>query len=129
VCLMRNGNVAGFTLIEMLIAMSIIALLLTLAVPRYFDSVEKSKQVVLEENLRVLRISIDKFQADKGRYPSALSDLVEQKYLRAIPVDPFTESNETWIVISTSDSDALGISDVKSGAFGTNKNGKSYEDM
>jgi general secretion pathway protein G len=119
----------GFTLIEMLIVMSIVALLLTLSVPRYFSSVEKSKEVVLEENLRVLRITIDKFYADKGRYPLALEDLVEQKYLRSVPLDPMTESNRSWIVIPPVEADLRGVSDVKSGAVGSNKNGKRYEDM
>lgn len=119
----------AFTLIEMLIVMSIVALLLTLAVPRYFSSLDKSKDMVLRENLRVIRISLDKFYADKGRYPETLDELVEKKYLRNVPVDPITESYRNWILIPVADPEQRGISDVKSGAAGLNRDGKAYESM
>jgi general secretion pathway protein G len=119
----------AFTLIEMLIVMSIVALLLTLAVPRYFSSLDKSKDMVLRENLRVIRISLDKFYADKGRYPETLDELVEKKYLRNVPIDPITESYRNWILIPTADPEQRGISDVKSGAVGLNRDGKAYESM
>lgn len=119
----------AFTLIEMLVVMSIVALLLTIAVPRYFASVDKSKDTVLQENLRIIRISLDKFYADKGRYPENLDELVEKKYLRAVPMDPVTESNRNWILIPVPEADQRGISDVKSGAVGTNRDGKLYESM
>lgn len=136
---MRSGKTAnspliqtrilGFTLIEMLIVMSIVALLLSISVPKYFASVEKSKEVVLVENLRVLRTSIDRFHADKGRYPLTLDDLVEQKYIRVVPLDPITENNRSWIVIPPQESESRGVADVKSGAVGLSSTGKAYEEL
>jgi general secretion pathway protein G len=111
----RTSRRRGFTLIEMLIVMSIVALLLTLALPRYFGSLDKSKQVVLQENLRVLRVSIDKFSADKGRLPSSLDELVTHRYLAAVPTDPYTESAKTWVLVPSRDVDLPGIADVQSG--------------
>jgi len=119
----------GFTLIEMLIVMSIVALLLSISVPRYFASVEKSKEAVLSENLRVLRTSIDKYYADKGAYPLTLDDLVEHKYIRVVPMDPFTENNRSWIVILPQEAELRGVADVKSGAAGSTSAGKPYEDL
>lgn len=107
---------SGFTLIEMLVVMSIVALLLTIALPRYFGSLERSKAVVLKENLHVLRVTIDKFFADKGRFPLTLDELVEQRYLMAVPQDPFTESTKTWVLVPSSQQDAPGIADVQSGS-------------
>ena len=117
---------AGFTLIEMLIVMAIVALLLTIALPGYFGSLDKSKDVALQENLRVLRITIDRFYADKGRLPETLAELAEQRYLRAVPVDPVTESANTWVLIRPRDAEGKGIADVKSGASGTTREGRSY---
>jgi general secretion pathway protein G len=138
-CRMPSGDIAssmrrfargvGFTLIEMLIVMSIVALLLSISVPRYFASVDKSKETVLNENLRVIRTSIDKFHADKGRYPLTLEDLVEQKYIRAVPIDPITENSRSWIVIPPQDPEARGVADVKSGATGASSSGKLYESL
>jgi general secretion pathway protein G len=76
----------GFTLIELLVVLSIIALLLTLAVPRYFNSIDVAKEAVLRENLHLVRETIDKFYADKGRYPESLDELVSEKYLRSLPL-------------------------------------------
>lgn len=81
----------GFTLIEMLVVLAIVALLLSVATPRYFGSLEKGREVALQENLRVLRVTLDKFHADKGRYPDTLDELVEARYLREVPLDPITE--------------------------------------
>ena len=118
---------SGFTLIEMLVVMAIVALLLTIALPRYFGSLDKSKDIALQENLKVLRITLDRFYADKGRYPDTLDELVEQKYLRAVPIDPITESARTWILIPAKDADTKGIADIKSGAAGIAKEGRAYE--
>ncbi len=117
----------GFTLIEMLVVMAIVALMLTVALPRYMGSLDKAKDVALQENLKVVRLTLDNFYADKGRYPDTLEELVEQKYLRAVPVDPLTESASTWITIPTQDADAKGIADVKSGATGRTRDGRAYE--
>ena len=117
----------GFTLIEMLVVMAIVALLLTIALPRYFGSLERSKDVVLKENLNVMRITIDKFYADRGRYPESLDELVQAKYLRAVPVDPITESSRTWIPLPSADLDKPGVFEVRSGAQGKTKDGVAYE--
>lgn len=117
----------GFTLIEMLVVLAIAALLLSIALPRYFGSLEHSKDVALQENLQVLRVTLDKYYADKGAYPEALEVLVEQKYLRAVPVDPVTDSNNSWILIVSTDPEVKGIVDVKSGASGQTKDGRLYE--
>lgn len=123
----RNFYKQGFTLIEILIVMAIVALLLTISLPRYFGSLDKSKEVALKENLQVLRVTLDKFYGDKGRYPDSLEELVENKYLRAVPVDPMTESSRTWILISADSSEVKGIVNVKSGATGQAKDGRSYD--
>jgi general secretion pathway protein G len=119
----------GFTLIEMLVVMSIVALLLTIALPRYFGSVEKSKEVALKENLQVMRTAIDKFYADKGRYPNALSELVTERYFRSVPADPVTELTSTWILVPSRDIDKPGIEDVKSGAAGKTRDNIPYDQL
>ena len=117
----------GFTLIELLVVMSIIALLLTIALPRYFGSLDKSKEVALKENLQVLRVTLDKFYADMGRYPDTLDELVEKRYLRDVPDDPITELSSSWVLVPAEDTDRQGIADVKSGAPGASKDGMAYE--
>ena len=110
---MRNR---GFTLIEVLVTMAIVALIMTLAVPRYFASVDKTREDVLREDLYVLRDAIDKFYSDKNHFPNELDELVTEKYLRAIPVDPFTKSAKTWQVVPAED-ETLGMAaNVHSGA-------------
>ena len=116
----------AFTLIEMLVVMAIVALLLTIATPRYFGALDKSKEVVLQENLRTMRHVLDKFLADKGRYPRTLDELVEAGYLRAIPVDPVTESSQTWVIDLSRRQDRSGISNVHSGAPGATHAGVQY---
>lgn len=123
--LLRRAS--GFTLIEMLVVLTIVALLMTLALPRYFGSLERSRETALHENLKVMRITIDKFYADKGRYPDSLEELVEHKYLLAVPPDPVTETTRTWITVPVQDADKQGIADVKSGAHGRDSTGRSYD--
>ncbi len=104
--------------------MAIIATLLTIAVPRYFRSLQRSKEAVLKQDLATLRESIDKFYGDTGRYPPTLAVLVEKHYLRAIPVDPIARATDKWIVVANSDDpDDTGVKDVKSGAEGAGENG------
>lgn len=117
---------SGFTLIEMLVVMAVVALLLTIAAPRYFGSLDKSKDVALAENLKVLRVTLDRFYADKGRYPENLDELVEHKYLRGVPVDPVTGSDRSWQLVPSQDPALTGIADVKSGAQGQSHDGRSY---
>jgi general secretion pathway protein G len=116
----------GFTLIELLVVLGIIALLLTLAVPRYFPSVDSAKDTILADNLRNTRATIDQFYGDTGRYPDTLEQLVEKKYLRALPVDPITESSSSWVLIAPEDGSKGGVADLKSGAPGNDRHGKPY---
>lgn len=119
----------GFTLIEMLVAMAIIALLLTLALPRYFSGLERSKDAVLMENLKTTREVIDKFYGDNGRYPESLYELVEKKYLRSVPIDPVTNSNRTWIIIPPEQPYRGQVYDIKSGARGATRDGRPYSQL
>jgi len=122
----RGGTPPGFTLIELLVVMAIIATLLTIAVPRYFRSLQRSREAVLHQDLATLRESIDKFYGDTGKFPPTLATLVERRYLRAIPVDPIARSAEKWVVVSSDDPDDGGVKDVKSGAEGQGENGVPY---
>jgi general secretion pathway protein G len=117
----------GFTLIELLVVMAIIALLITISIPKYFHSLEKSREAVLKQDLSIMRDAIDKFFADRGRYPETLAELAEKKYLRKIPPDPITENTESWIVIPPPDATAGGVYDVRSGAPGAGLGGTDYE--
>jgi len=120
----------GFTLIELLVVMSVIALLLTIAIPRYFQSVDRSREAVLRENLNTVRDAIDKFYADRGRYPDSLPDLVAKRYLRAVPVDPVAESDTAWIIVPPPQGvGAGGVYDLRSGAQGNALNGKAYSEL
>ena len=121
----------GFTLIELLVVMAIIATLLSVALPRYFHSVERSKEVTLQQSLSVMRDAIDKFYADQGRYPGALQDLAQARYLRALAIDPVTGSTETWVVVAPPPG-ALGggnVYDVRSGAPGKTSEGKDFSEL
>lgn len=117
---------AGFTLVELLVVMVIISLLLTLAVPRYFGSVQKSKEAVLKQDLSMMRESLDKYYGDVGKYPDTLGDLVTRKYLRGIPRDPLTESESTWVIVPPDDPEKGAVYDVHSGAEGTAADGSAY---
>ena len=117
----------GFTLIELLVVLAILALLTTLAAPRFFRSIDQSKETVLRENLHITRAVIDKFYGDNGRYPLSLAELVERKYLRAIPLDPLTGSNASWILVPPEG--GAGVFDLYSGAPGTARDGLPYQHM
>ena len=119
---------AGFTLIELLVVLGIVALLLTLAVPRYFPSIDKAKETILQDNLRNTRDVIDQFYVDRGRYPDSLEQLVEKKYLRSLPIDPITESTATWILIPPEDATKGALYGIKSGAPGMDRSGKPYSE-
>ncbi|MCC6917159.1 MAG: prepilin-type N-terminal cleavage/methylation domain-containing protein [Nitrosomonas sp.] len=104
-------RIQGFTLIELLVVMVIIAILLTIVSPRYFNSVDRAKETVLKQNLSILRDAIDKYFSDTGKYPADLQQLVENRYIRAIPVDPVTGEN-SWVEIPPPDPEMEGVFDI-----------------
>ena len=118
----------GFTLIELIVVMAIIGVLLTVAVPRYFHSVDKSKEAVLHQNLQLTREALDKYFGDNGKYPDSLDDLVTKKYLRSAPYDPITESATTWVIVAPESADKGAVYDIKSSAEGTALDGSNYKD-
>ncbi len=117
----------AFTLIELLVVLAIIATLLSLVAPRYFKSIDRAKEAALQENLFTLRDALDKYHEDKGRYPNTLEDLVAGRYLRKVPVDPITESSESWVTVAPPDAAKGGIFNVKSGATGVAASGVPFE--
>jgi general secretion pathway protein G len=123
---MPRARPAGFTLIELLVVMAIIGVLLTIAVPRYYRSVERSQEAVLKQNLALTRDALSKFYSDTGKYPDALDELVKRKYLRTLPVDPLTGSDATWVTVPPEDPQKGKVYDIKSGAPGKDKDGKPY---
>ncbi|HRH82580.1 MAG TPA: prepilin-type N-terminal cleavage/methylation domain-containing protein [Thiobacillaceae bacterium] len=120
---------AGFTLIELLVVLAIIATLLTLAAPRYFQHVQRSKEAVLRENLATLREAIDQYHADKGQWPESLHALAEARYLRQVPRDPVTDRDDTWVEVPPPAEAAAGVFDVKSGAEGVAGDGTPYGEL
>jgi len=119
----------GFTLIELLVVFTVISLLLTLAVPRYFGTLDKSKEAVLRENLNQMRDAISRYYADKGKYPESLDSLAAEKYIRSVPFDPVTESDKTWVIVQPEDPQKGGVYDVKSGAPGKLKDGREFSQL
>jgi general secretion pathway protein G len=124
----RFSRRPGFTLIELLVVLAIVALLLTLAVPRFFPSVDSARETILADNLRNTRIVIDQFYSDTGRYPDSLDQLVEKKYLRAVPLDPVTESSASWIIVPPEDASKGAVFSIRSGAPGNGRNGRPYQE-
>ena len=118
----------GFTLIELLVVLGIVALLLTLAVPRFFPSIDSARETILADNLRNTRAVIDQYFSDTGRYPDSLDQLVEKKYLRNLPLDPISETSTGWIVVPPEDGANGGVYTIKSGAPGNDRSGKPYAD-
>ena len=127
----RRSTEAGFTLVELMIVMTIIGILAAIAIPSYIRSVNKAKEAVLKEDLHTMRVAIDSYTVDKEKAPQGLDDLVQAGYLKTIPIDPMTSRNDTWL---TSQSDTLsdinqtqgGIDDVHSGSQGISSEGKTY---
>lgn len=121
----------GFTLIELVVVMAIIAILASLAVPVFTAQLKKAREAVLQEDLHVMRNAIDSYTMDKGKAPQSLDDLVQAGYLRAIPVDPMTHSSDTWATDTSDtyesvDESQTGINDVHSGSQDVGTNGKMY---
>jgi general secretion pathway protein G len=127
----NHKHEAGFTLIELIIVMTIIGVLATLAIPSYVSAIKHAREAVLKEDLHVMRAAIDSYTMDKQKAPQALDDLVQDGYLKVIPEDPMTHSKDTWV---TNTSDAMysldqtdpGIDDVHSGAQDTGSDGQPY---
>ena len=117
----------AFTLIEILVVLAIIATLLSIVSPRYFHSIDRSKETTLKHDLNAMREAIDKFYSDRNAYPETLDELVQHKYLRAIPPDPITESNATWLITPPPTIDDKGaVYDIHSGATGIAEDGTPY---
>ena len=123
----------GWTLIEMLVVISLVMILSTLALTQYRNSIVSAKEAAMRSNLFLMREAIDQYYADKGKYPDSLDALVSEKYLRTVPKDPITGSTDTWQTTQAdpepgATSAATGIYDVKSGAPGTSLDGSNYAD-
>jgi general secretion pathway protein G len=127
----RKSGEGGFTLVELMIVMAIIMILATIAIPIYVRTLQRAKEATLREDLHTMRTAIDSYTVDKEKAPETLDDLVQAGYLKSIPVDPITSSNETWI---TGMSDTMtdinetqgGMDDVHSGSQGLASDGTTY---
>ncbi len=108
----------GFTLVELMVVLAVIALLLSVVVPDYMGRMRRAEEAVLQENLTLMRDALDKHYADAGKYPASLEELVAKRYLRAIPKDPFTHSASTWVAVPPQDTRKGNVWDVKSAAKG-----------
>ena len=122
----------GYTLLELMIVVSIVGILLALAIPNFQQSAMKAKETALKQNLFTMRAVLDQYYADRGDYPDNLEVLVEAKYLRAIPMDPLTKSSTTWIEIyeeqEEGDDSSAGVYDIKSGSDDVARDGTPYKD-
>ena len=129
-----TGSNKGFTLVELLIVISLISILAAMGLVQYRNSVMSAKEATLHTDLFRMRDAIDQYYADKGKYPSSLDSLVSDGYLRKIPEDPITKSADTWTTVPAepdpnNPSAEAGVYDVKSGAQGTGLDGRNYTDF
>lgn len=116
----------GFTLIELLVVLAIVATLAALVLPRYFGQVEAARETVLRENLRSTRDLIGKFYGDHGRYPDSLQELVDRRYLAALPHDPVLDSADGWVITPPPEGEKGAVYDLHSGAPGNGRDGSAY---
>ena len=119
---------SGFTLIELIVVLTIVSLMLSIVVPRYFHSIDKAKESMLRQNLSSMRETIDKFYGDLGRYPDSLDEMVQRKYIRAVPIDPMTESTTTWRVVESENQELGVIYDIHSGSDALALDGSLYSE-
>ncbi|MDP1568536.1 MAG: prepilin-type N-terminal cleavage/methylation domain-containing protein [Vicinamibacterales bacterium] len=129
----RQRTAGGFTMIEVLVVVTLVVLLASLAMVQYTNSIKRTREAVLKEDLFRLRESIDQFYADKGKWPQSLEELVSEHYLREVPEDPMTSSRTTWQTVPAEPDPGNptaepGIYDVKSGATGVALDGTNYSD-
>ena len=127
----NRKSLHGFTLLELMVVISIILILLSFAVPAYQQHIRKAREAVLKEDLYQMRSAIDQYSLDKLRAPQSLDDLVSAGYLREVPLDPFTNARDTWVleqedVVLSVDQNQPGISDVRSGAGIASTDGSLY---
>ncbi len=119
----------GFTLLELLFVLVIVALLASLVAPMLVGSIDHARESALKQDLNVLRKAIDDYHADHGKYPAELVELVHRRYLRAIPVDPVTQRSDSWTAVyADSERDTKGVVDVRSGAETTARDVSHYRD-
>lgn len=118
-------NLQGLTLIELLVVMALLAILASIATPRYLERVEQSREVVLKQNLHGLRTAIDLYYRDKAKYPESLQILVDDRYIRALPEDPMTSRTDTWVIVPPKGGQTQ-VFDVKSGSSASSKEGGSH---
>lgn len=135
---MRRLGSRGFTLIELLVVLAVVALLLSIVAPRTIDHIERAREATLRATLKEMRSALDQFEADQGRPPATLDELVRLRYLRELPIDPLTDRRDGWIAVSAAESDfdaarppvvpREGVTDVRSGAPGQGRDGTPFRD-
>lgn len=134
----RSPLCRGFTIIELLVVLAAIGLLLGIVAPRYVEHVDRARETVLRQNLAGLRSAIDQFRGDRDRWPVDLQELVRERYLRQLPLDPITNRSDTWVqlaprsaakgavLVTEPAAGAAGVGDVRSGAPGVSRDGSAY---